>query len=298
MWEYINGSYHVIIEDDGTKTRRLLGKDSSFVEYPESIDVKITDYCDLGCAFCHESSTVEGKHADLDKLFDVLSQMELYGQEHAYGGGNCLSHPDIIPFLTKMKAAGVISNITINQGHVGRYFDMIKYLIDEQLVYGVGVSITSNQFKYIDELMSITPNVVLHVIAGVHHPSIVDELLAKYGTVKVLLLGYKDWGFGIQYRDEKVNTLIDKWYTRIGSIIRKKGLTISFDNLAIEQMDLKRWFIGEGWKKFYMGDDFTFTMYVDGVKQQYAPTSRSPERVGFDEMSIVDYFRTHKKDAI
>lgn len=53
--QYINGNTLVTIYNDGTKIREY-NKDPQ-PEFPESIDLKITDYCDMGCPYCHESST-------------------------------------------------------------------------------------------------------------------------------------------------------------------------------------------------------------------------------------------------
>ena len=39
-----------------------------------------------------------------------------------------------------------------------------------------------------------------------------------------------------------------------------------------------------------MGDDFCFTMYIDAVKQEYAPTSRSKDRISFNDCSLLEYF--------
>lgn len=58
---YKNGNTSVTLYNDGTKVREYEGTPN--IVHPESIDVKITNYCDLGCAYCHESSTTEGKHA-------------------------------------------------------------------------------------------------------------------------------------------------------------------------------------------------------------------------------------------
>jgi len=68
--------------------------------------------------------------------------------------------------------------------------------------------------------------------------------------------------------------------------------TLSFDNLAIEQLNVKRLFTVEGWERFYMGDDFCFTMYIDAVKQEFAPTSRSASRTPFNKCSLIKYFST------
>ena len=45
------------------------------------------------------------------------------------------------------------------------------------------------------------------------------------------------------------------------------------------------------WDEFYMGDDGKFTMYVDAVKQEYARSSTSLDRVAFDKAGLLDYFK-------
>lgn len=65
---------------------------------------------------------------------------------------------------------------------------------------------------------------------------------------------------------------------------------LSFDNLGIEQLNVKRFFTESGWNKFYMGDDFCFTMYIDAVKQEFAPTSRSKFRKSFSEYTLEEFF--------
>ena len=71
---------------------------------------------------------------------------------------------------------------------------------------------------------------------------------------------------------------------------------VSFDNLAIEQLDVKRLFTNKGWDKFYMGDDFCSTMYIDAIKQNYAPTSRSSDRRSFDQYTLLEYFNTERNN--
>jgi hypothetical protein len=47
---YRNGNTTVTLLSDGTKIREYEG--TPVVTHPESIDVKITDYCDMGCSYC------------------------------------------------------------------------------------------------------------------------------------------------------------------------------------------------------------------------------------------------------
>lgn len=296
LYNFKNGNTEITIFADGTKIREYDDSEISISEFPESIDVKLTNHCDLGCLVCHEQSTTKGVHGDLNKLLEVISCLPA-GTEIANGGGDPLSHPDLIPYLTILKSRGIISNITINQGHLKQNFDLIEHIIKEKLVHGVGISITSKNYTYISKFLDISDNIVFHVIAGVNDISILDDLISlcdkKNKPCKVLILGYKVFGFGINYAEShknEINKNIDKWIKNIRSYIGK--CVMSFDNLGIEQLRVKKLFTIEGWKKFYMGDDFVHTMYIDAVNQEFAPTSRSDIRIKFNEISLENYFKS------
>lgn len=287
--KYQNGNTCVTILKDGTKIREY--ESTPKIVHPESIDVKITNFCDMGCSYCHESSTTKGVHGDLNRLLQVIDCLPA-GVELAIGGGNPLSHPNLIEFLQVLKSRGIIANLTVNQGHLKTFQDMLVYLIKDDLVKGVGISITNNNFTYVKPLLQLTDNIVYHLIAGVNKVEVVEKLM-ELGTCKVLVLGYKLFGFGVKYYNKEVDLELKKWYKMLPSLVGK--CTLSFDNLAIEQLKVKRLFTVEGWNKFYMGDDFCFTMYIDAVKQEYAPTSRSNKRVSFSECSLLEYFSTRKQ---
>ena len=70
LGKYRNGNYNVIIFDDGTKVRT---NDLDFfkAEAPESMDIKITNKCDMGCKFCLDSSSklnVEGENKSISSI--------------------------------------------------------------------------------------------------------------------------------------------------------------------------------------------------------------------------------------
>jgi uncharacterized Fe-S cluster-containing radical SAM superfamily enzyme len=284
LYKYQNGNTNVEIFDDGTKIRSY--EEEPNIIFPESIDIKITNYCDMACSYCHESSTTEGVHGDLKKLMEVLEPLPS-GVEIAIGGGNPLSHPYLIDFLHDIKDKGIIANLTVNQGHLKPFEELLVYLLRNHLIKGLGISITNNNFKTLKKLKTLSNDIVYHVIAGVNEVSVMDKLI-EIGQAKVLVLGYKKFGFGVQYYNENVDENIQEWYRKISSYIGK--CVLSFDNLAIEQLNIKRLFTDEGWERFYMGDDFKFTMYIDAVKQEFAPTSRSKERQSFDETNLLEYF--------
>lgn len=273
LGKYKNGNYQVELYSDGTKIRS--NNLSSFIPtFPESIDFKITNYCDLGCPYCHERSSKEGAHARLDLLF--LETLHPY-TELAIGGGNPLAHPDIKPFLYRLKKQNIIANITINMQHYNDdYFKtLVKDLIFEKLIYGLGISITSVGEKEI-ELASKYPNLVFHVINGIIDP--VELLRFKNTNAKVLILGYKDYGRGHAYQQSNnIETKCKSMYDLL-PILVKTCKVLSFDNLAIKQLEVWRLMSQEKWAEFYMGDDGKFTMYIDGVAECYAKSSVSVKR--------------------
>ena len=91
------------------------------------------------------------------------------------------------------------------------------------------------------------------------------------------MLGYKDFGRGKQYYCNKANDIFaNTWWIKNNIIeLTKCFKAISFDNLAIEQIELKKMLDPEVYKQIYMGGDGTFTMYVDLVENKYAVSSTS-----------------------
>jgi hypothetical protein len=289
MISYMNGNVSVTLLEDGTKIRMCDGL--PMVRHPESLDVKITDHCTDVCAYCHEQSTPNGKHARIDELQHALQHLPT-GVEIALGGGNPLTHPDLEPFLEWLTQRGLIPSITVNQKHLDEpmYFQTLSRLIEKSLVHGVGISVTKDDMTKVREIQKMTPHVVFHVIAGVNPIRSLETILSSVSD-NVLVLGYKMKGRGVKHYSDEVKENLDEWYMHLSKFITKFGM--SFDNLAIEQLNLKRFFTEEGWKMLYMGDDFTHSMYVDGVTQTYAPTSVSTERVSFKDMPLLEYFQKY-----
>ena len=109
-------------------------------------------------------------------------------------------------------------------------------------------------------------------------------------NLKILILGYKELRRGNEYLDEN-RTVVDnrkRWLKNILPDIIDKFNTISFDNLAIEQLDVKRLMSDEEWEQFYMGDDGTLTFYVDMVEQKFAKSSIAPIDKRYDLLDSVD----------
>ena len=284
LGRYKNGNFVTTILSDGTKIRET--KDDEFIpSFAENMDIKICNYCDMGCKFCHEGSTINGKFGNIlnEKFIDTLHPY----QEIAIGGGDATSHPDLIPFLKKLKEQKVIANMTVNQIHFEKKHELIKKLVDEKLIYGLGVSLV-NPTKHFIELIKQYPNAVIHVINGVLKPSDIKAL--ENNNLKMLILGYKHLRRGNEYFEEEQNDIETKqqWlYENLEDIIQKFKV-VSFDNLAIEQLDVKRLLTQEEWDEFYMGRDSEFTYYIDMVEKKFAKSSTAPFDKRYDLLESVD----------
>lgn len=178
---YQNGNYDVKIYSDGTKVRTT--EDDEFIaQFPENIDCKITNKCDMGCAFCHENS-------------------------------------------------------------------------------------------------------VIHTIAGIHN---LEPLVSK--ELKVLILGYKSIRRGkdfINCHGMTIRKKIAELEAKIPEYLESFKV-LSFDNLALEQLNIKKYVSPEDWKAHYMGDDGSFTMYIDLVKEEFAKNSTSVNRYNLNDYKSIE----------
>ena len=270
---YKNGNYTVKVLSDGTKIRETL-EDEFIPSFAENCDCKITDRCDGGCPFCYEGCTPNGRHGDIlnYKFLDTL---------HPYTelaiNGNDMSHPDLIPFLMKLREKKVIANLTVNQIHFERHQSLIHKLIDDKLIYGLGISLKEPTEEFIS-LVKTYPNAVIHVINGILSASDVEKL--SDNNLKMLILGYKQLRRGEDWYDKDHENIIAKqmWLKENLDKMLSHFEVISFDNLAITQLDVKRLMSEEDWEEFYMGDDGGFTFYIDMVDGTFGKNSLATKR--------------------
>ena len=279
---YQNGNYTVTIDtQNGTKIRE---NDLDFfrADFPESMDIKICNKCDLGCPMCHENSTKDGAIGDImsESFIDKLHPYT----ELAIGGGNPLEHPDLVPFLEKCKRLNLIPSMTVNQVHFMKNRNFLKDLVEQKLIYGLGVSLVRVTNDFIDALKEF-PNAVIHVINGLVNPLELEALSGE--GLKILILGYKQFRRGEKLYQEQ-GELIEEgktWlYKKLPQIINEGWFeVVSFDNLAIKQLEAQRLMSNEDWEQFYMGDDGSATLFVDMVNREFAKSSTSTERYPIED---------------
>lgn len=295
LQSYTNGNYIVKIYSDGTKIR-ITEEDKFIPEFPESIDMKITDYCEVGCPMCHENSSIKGKHANFNyKFLDTLKE----GTEISLGGGNTLNHPNLKELLEKLNSKNIICNMTIHNSI--KEIDLLTSFLYKGQIKGLGISANNpKEFRNVENILNIlikngisTDNVVLHVIEGiVNYKDLIEfkDILPD----KLLILGNKLFGRGIEYNHKNGLWLSEKRKMLVNNIdqIFRTFKVVATDNLAVETLELRKRLDEYTFNSYYMGDEGEFTMYIDLVEGKYAKnsTTRKYERKDIKN-NIIDMFK-------
>lgn len=283
--QYTNGNYDVALFDDGTKIRRN-DLDNLTPSFAESNDITITTKCNGGCKYCYLGCNEQGQHADLNQpFFDTLHP----GQEIALNA-NDLSHPDLEVFLERMKKQGVICNLTINQRHLKEHLQTLKDWQDRKLIWGIGISLINSK----DDILWTNglKNTVVHCIDGLITKDDMENL--SNHNISLLILGYKVLGRGIDYYNENKQTIqanID-YLQDIVAIYGNSFRVIAFDNLALEHLKLHTKIPKEQWELNYMGDEGSYTFFIDAVNKKFAVSSLAEEQYDYTpDMTVDDMFR-------
>lgn len=293
--KYTNGNYIVEIWDDGTKMRYTQA--TEFVpEFPESLDINLTYRCDGKCPFCYAGATLNGKHAVLFKedgsiAWPFLETLRPYTEVAL--NANDLSLPDLDKFLEWLRSRNILANLTINQKHFNQNYDRLREWSDNGLIRGLGVSLSDSTDTDTIEKIASFPNAVVHTIVGVLSRKDLDNLSNK--NIRLLLLGYKQCGRGNKYYSSHSKS-IDINTEYLGNRLKDKEFlskfqVISFDNLAIHQLDIKNKLFAndqKGWEMFYAGDDGSCTFYVDLVKGRFGQNSVDYDKQSYDVLDTID----------
>lgn len=324
MYRYINNNYVVsVIYDKLTKRAFRIGEEL-ISDFPDSIDLKITNKCSNSCPYCHENSIVNGKSFDIEKTKQILSQLPEVPIEIAIGGGNILEIPgELEEFLLWCYARGLKTRLTINIQDINKLYE-IGYehpVTLERILYlpdAIGISInslktdslkinesdtrsyffgrSSMDYEILGEL-SNTFTAVYHVIAGVFPYNDLEKLVEE-SNFPILILGYKQWGRAIN--DPLPNDL-EKFEKEVKKLLFRhrnnsaRSSVICFDNLALEQLHILDSLSPKEIDTYFLGREGSCSMYIDAVEGKFARTSRDSNRVDWDSISLIDFFKSLRK---
>ena len=286
--KYKNGNATIELYDDGTKIMETDDDEFDF-EFASSMDVCISERCDNGCKFCYANCTPDGKVANFN--CDFLNGIPA-GVEMAINMQFPL--PDgFEDFLKRMKDQGVIVNATINQRHFEKHEDYIATLVDEKLLWGVGISLVQATPQFIDAVKQFD-NAVIHVINGV--VTMTDLLMLGGKDLKLLILGYKDKGRGVAYHSEANDEVNRKqrMMRHYLPVLLHMFKAVSFDNLSLRQLKVKGLVSDAAWEEFYMGKEATSSFYINLVNGTYSPSSLDMLELPIGNLSVKEMFQNVK----
>lgn len=287
MYKYSNGNSEITLYNDGTRIIEF--ENDLNLEYPLNLDIRVSTSCSFAnnvCKdFCHESAVVNGKDADYNKLKEVLSDLPK-GIELAIGCNSFTTN--LFNFLVWCKEKEYVCNLTINQGHIKRDYLNIISAINDGIVKGLGVSYRSSLKWDVPQFILDYPNTVFHIIVGIDDVNDVKKLAEK-GVKKILCLGEKDFGYNYSKVDLD-SKKHQEWYWWIGELFSKFKV-VSFDNLGLEQLNVKRFLSNAQWDTFYQHE---YSFYIDAVSETFSPSSRSINKTSWN-IPIKQYFRQLQK---
>jgi hypothetical protein len=285
-----NGNAEITIYNDGTRIIEF--EDQLKLDWPLNIDIRVSNRCSFGfnpkinsafCSFCHESARTDGGECDYEILKDKLKDLPA-GIELAIGGNEITG--ELCNFLNWASfGKRFICNLTVNQGHIYKYRFPLMTLIKFKVIKGLGISYRSSLKWNIPKEFLNYENTVFHVIAGID--SVQDILtLAERGVKKVLVLGEKNFGFN-EGKVDLTTRSHKEWYRNVRKLFDTFDV-VSFDNLALDQLNINRFFSNDKWSEFNQGEH---SFYINAVDGYFSPSSRSNDKADWNSVSIKDYFQ-------
>ncbi len=279
-----DGEYWTVFNRSSGKKLRFSIDDAApdFVKgsSPELVDLKITNYCAGGCAFCYQSSTIKGQHAPLETIkryVDLLRDAGVF--EIAIGGGEPTDHPDFIEILQYIYSVGMVANFTTFSD---RWLDNEELLkVASTAVGGIGVSVhNADGIKLVEKIKAafeVGRTYDRRPIVSAQHV-VGSTFLGETGAVisaafekrlPILLLGYKEVGFGKKFQRYDGGEVVLALKLAIEG---KATTTVSVDTALV---DLYPGFIEAigAPQALVTSPEGAFSCYIDAVTNRMGPSS-------------------------
>lgn len=188
---------------------------------PTLVDLQLTRRCRMGCPHCYASSTPDGEHLPFAELCRVLEELAAAGVcQLALGGGEPLLHPRIVEILERIRALGMVPNLTTTGDGLdatvleacARCCGAVALSLE-----GVGADFALRRragFAFFEQALAALRGhgirTVFQVTLGVENlgrlPAIVDYCLSVPDLYGVIFLAYKAVGRGVRF-DAPLSTL-------------------------------------------------------------------------------------------
>jgi len=291
---------------DGHLIRVRLSADNSHddsdldrARVPELVDVKITDFCDQGCAFCYQGSGPKGQHAStyyVNELGRLLGEAGTF--EVAIGGGEPTGHPNLVSILSNFRMRGVVPNLTT--GTTKWIGTALEHHI-MSLCGGVAFSLsnrTANSAQVFSKILALRGKYRDRQFdSGVHARGaaalsiqVVERVLRKSDFIEVLkwcdtnnvtltLLGYKDAGRGQDFRkhlhDYDWFDVVRAYQTSMKELHGWSTLVLGVDSVIAQRDGDRLRDVGVSSRRLTASEG-KWTMYVDCVEKVAGESSFVP----------------------
>lgn len=268
---------------DGTKLRFRFDRASNHMRVtpqkssaPELVDLKITNFCPCGCAFCYQSSSIAGGHASSDSIISLAEDLHLLKVfEVAIGGGEPTLHPDFPAIIEAFHHAGIVANFSTRNANWLRDPRIARRILDSCGAFGY--SARSEQeirdVKMMLEYNGYGPEKVnIHLVLGVFDDWELEQMLRQTGEcgLNTTLLRFKPVGRGAKFQPKRFSNWLQvvkklakdrDWKAKIGI---DTPLAAEFEQ-QLKQAEIPEW--------LYETREGGFSCYIDLTRDQIGPSS-------------------------
>ncbi len=300
LGSYRNGNYNITIYDDGTKVRETEG-DSFIPSFAENINLKITEKPDISCPWYHDVIKEEKSNQaalmaenEIDTIHKYIKSLRPYTEVTI--SGNDLSNPEILALLVYLRKKKVISNIIVSQEHFVNNYHRLLGWTERRLIRGLEVSLEdSEDIEFLRKIQSFQ-NSTIHIMSRVFSGDDLDNLDGK--NLKIYIHGYnKDLDrSGLSEQDLTYN---EDWIKEaIKTEFPDAFSSVSFDSLALSQLDIENILSEEGkekWNEFYIRPEEDFDLCIDVVNNVFYSDRNINEKSPIEDKTADKMFRELRK---
>lgn len=246
---------------------------------PELVDVKITDFCPIGCEFCYQDSTTKGKHApenDIRTLARTLGELRVF--EVAIGGGEPTMHPQFEEILKSFRYYGIVPNFTTKSTHWMDKPTIVAAVLESGGSFAYSINTVAELREVLPRLQSFKGRAhVQHVMGVDENEQAFKELLTACAEehIPLTLLGYKTVGRG--------KSLLAKdyswWLDVVLAVGKEKYLRVGIDT-ALAAQYVEQLHAARIPSRLFEVKEGAFSMYIDAVTKTAGPSSYAPEKMG------------------
>ena len=296
MKQYTNGNRVVVVGDNGYKFRLVReGQESTpyVPEFPETIDINLSNRCAHNCSFCYLDATPEGGEASIRDLIGWRFLPKLFrglpkGVEVAinYNGIGVAA----FLFLRAVREFNLNFTVNVTVKYTKETLTIMKMWWDLGYFNALGVSVTNaHQIQQVEEMKGDMP-VVYHLINGVHS---IPQITREFKNLNFLILGYKKLGRGVGVAPRLLSK--NEWLSVIESAKNNQHI-ISVDTLGYFQQKEADVVLPKPITQYGFVGDEVASMYLDLVKKEYGKSSALPERFKIqNRQTIIEMFANLKK---